>query len=70
MMITLPDDTARRLERAAARRGISPEALAVETIDSLATGDEGDEGDVNDAFLALVDEVIADHRPILDRLAT
>ena len=65
MVITLPDDTARRLELAAARRGISPQALAVETIDTLATDDE-----IDGTFSTLIDEVIADHRAILDRLAT
>lgn len=65
MVITLPDETARRLELAAARRGISPQALAVELLDTIDTG-----GGVDAPFLALVDSVITDHRTILDRLAT
>jgi plasmid stability protein len=64
MTIEVPDETARRLALAAARRGISAEALAVELLDAV------DAEKVDDGFLVLVDEVIADHRTILDRLAT
>jgi plasmid stability protein len=67
MMIEVPDETARRLALAAARRGISAEALAVELLDAV---DAVDAEKVDDEFLVLVDEVIADHRTILDRLAT
>jgi hypothetical protein len=35
MTITVPDRTAHRLQRAAARRGVSVEVLAVETLDAL-----------------------------------
>lgn len=62
--LTIPDEMASWLSSVAAERGITAEAAAFEMIDRAR------DHNVDVEFLALVDEVIADHRVILDRLAT
>ena len=61
LTVDLPEDVMRRLEAAAAARGISVEELAAETLAQVAP--------VDGEFAETVTATIAEHREILDRLA-
>lgn len=61
LTVDLPEDVMRRLEAAAAARGVSVEELAAETLAQVAPVDE--------EFAETVTATIAEHREILDRLA-
>ena len=59
--IDLPDDVLQRLESVASLRGMTTTELAVETLSALVRRD--------DDLMAIVEDVVAEHRTIIDRLA-
>ena len=70
--LTISDETARRIEAVAATRGETIEQVTAEALDSsplLAGPAGGGNALVDEEFIALVDDVIVEHRTILDRLA-
>jgi len=62
LTVELTDEVLRRLEVIAAARGLSVEELAAQTLALLNDGEGG--------FADVVTETIAEHREILDRLAS
>lgn len=59
--IDLPDDVLQRLESVAHLRGMTATELVIEAVFALADND--------DDLMAIVDDVVAEHRTAIDRLA-